>query len=398
MTKSLIFSIFITFLFTAYSINAQENRLVSLDLLNGTIDTLAYVDFDRGIRAENTDFYIGNYSNTIIPLDISTPKEHLPNPMAKFTYKQRATDYFDLSEFPVRTSIQLLRMVNGEFRKKCSGSLISPKHVLTACHCIVNTQTGSFLQDSLFVAPVLDNGEFSSKFKASQVSKIYKFEYSGLSNDLALLELSEPIGSQTGWLGIGFDNDSKVFDDGVFYKFSYPATTWTEVDPHSYNGDTLYFNYGHVSYYTQSTLFLHYLTGIPGESGSSLIHIKNGETYTTYGALSTSYDLHHARIQDFSYFALKSVIEPYLSDLSFRTNNWNVKADFNSMTNIFSYELPTEKDIRIQVYNLQGIKQYESNIYKTVFGEIDLSILRSGTHILFITSGEAKHSFKFMKY
>lgn len=386
------------FLLNVILLSAQEKRLISYDFATGEIDTLDYVDYDRNILSDNTDFYVGNYSKSFMSLDMNTPQDHLPHPDAEFTYKQRASDYFDLTEFPIRTAVQLMQQANGELRQICSGSLVSPKHVLTACHCVLNLDNGAFRSDTMFVAPVLDDGELSSNFKKSKVCKVYKLDHHWRSDDLALLELSEPIGSQTGWLGLGFDREDKIFEDGIFYKFSYPGVYRPEWDSRVYTGDTLFFNYGRPSYVAENRISFKFHDGIPGESGSSIILIRNNEVYTTYGVLSFSNGLEHARIKNYSFYAIKSIIDPYINDLNFRENQWEVKANFDFMTNILSYELPTEKDIRIQVFNLQGIKQYDRSIDKTVFGEVDLSSLKSGVHLLFITSDSAQYASKIMKH
>ena len=113
--------------------------------------------------------------------------------------------------------------------------------------------------------------------------------------------------------------------------------------------------------------------------------------------LSLSANLQHARIKDYSFYAIKSIIDPYINNLSFRENLWEVKASFDIKTNILSYELPTEKDIRIEVFNLQGMKRYDGSFNQTVFGEVDLSTMESGVYVLLVTSGSTRYRSKFIK-
>lgn len=58
------------------------------------------------------------------------------------------------------------------------------------------------------------------------------------------MELEKSIGDDKGWISISFDSIDSSFLDGIFYKFSYPATTILSSDSNSYNGDTLYYDYG----------------------------------------------------------------------------------------------------------------------------------------------------------
>jgi hypothetical protein len=77
--------------------------------------------------------------------------------------------------------------------------------------------------------------------------------------------------------------------DGIFYKFSYPASTIPALDSNSYNGDTLYYGYGIADIVNENNFGVMHTNGIPGESGSSLIKIENNKTYTSYWIFEKSF-------------------------------------------------------------------------------------------------------------
>jgi len=256
------------------------------------------------------------------------------------------------------------------------------------------------LYDSLFVCPVPDNGQMNNNFECSWVKKIFIFEnWNMADSDFSVLELEKSIGDDTGWISIGFESNDSSLLDGVFYKFSYPATTIPAIDSNVYNGDTLYYNYGIADIATTHRLGVKYANGIPGESGSSLIKIENGKTYASYGVLSYSGNLNHSRLTNWKYYAIKSLI---INDLVLNTptiyEDFDISIFPNPTFNLLNIICEEENYLnKIVLYNIMGIKVLEkNNLAREV--QLDLSKLHEGNYILVGYTDNKKIVKKIIKY
>jgi hypothetical protein len=152
------------------------------------------------------------------------------------------------------------------------------------------------------------------------VEKVYIFKTFYDNNgwdDIALLQLIQPIGQQTGWIGMAFNTDTSFFTGRVFHKFSYPGTVNPFDTTKIYNGDTLYYNYGYINNLPPDNIGINgpQVQGIPGQSGSSLFYTDNIDYYT-FGVLNFSTQYRHYKINQNVFYQLKNIIENYATSVT----------------------------------------------------------------------------------
>jgi len=369
------------FLFTSNLI-AQQKTLLVYDVASMTFDSITNIDFDATLTSDETPFYIGNYNSNVINLPQEVATECLI-PGTEFRQKKPASITYDISEFPIRTSVRMSIVEDGTIKSWCSGSMISKRHVFTAAHCISSINTNEVYADSIYICPVWDNGKEHPDFGCSEVVKIYFFKDWKLGGeDIAILELKENIGEQTGWLGIGFNEDDSFFEEGIYFKFSYPGAYIPQIDPVQYNGDTLYASYGKmISNSVHSIGFLG-ANGISGESGSSTILVKTKEAYTSYGVLSYSNNLSHSRLSNWEYSNFKKVIEDDLTTNIVQPND---------IATISVYPNPAQ-----EYFEIKGLEQLEiENI--TLFDALGREVMKVDINPSLVNSSSLENGLYFLQ-
>ena len=292
----------------AMSSFAQNEILYVYDLVNQTLDSIPTISNSDATVSDQTNHYIGNFNTNIADLPQSPPTDNLfPNSL--FTLKETVTNDFEITDFPIRTSVKIYYREDGELLQFCSGSIVSSQHVLTAAHCIYDFWESMPRGDTFWVCPIFHEGEFSTDFDCTPITKVFSPKNWEGGKDIALLEMAQPLGTETGWLGIGFHQQDDFFTQGIYHKFSYPMQHIPVIDPIMYDGDTLYHQYGKVDDMGENFLGIKNARGISGESGSSLSLVENNnDTYTSYGVLVWSSNLRHTRIKDWMFYTFQNVM------------------------------------------------------------------------------------------
>lgn len=128
--------------------------------------------------------------------------------------------------FPWRTVVRLAVQWSDGTGGVCSGSIISPYHVLTAGHCVFDFGDTDDWADSIQVFPGLNDAQMPYNF--AWVTRFHSYTGwtgSGQSeHDWAVIALDRSIGNSTGWMGRQTAAAGNGIYTGVLNVSGYPAT------------------------------------------------------------------------------------------------------------------------------------------------------------------------------
>lgn len=257
-----------------------------------------------------TPYQLGQVSGNPLTIDTTAPAVQPGSPGSRYTERMSA-DLLDPSlSYPLSTAVQLFRNVDGNWIPLCSGSMVGPDAVLSAAHCTLFPQKNEINSDSILVCPAYQNGKPHPRFGCSLATHTYWIkDWKFFDHDVTLLKIAEPLGIQTGWLGIGFEKDAQKIFDAPYLKLSYPNSPFPGTSFPVYNGDTMYFMRLRVNNINRGRLEVLDLPGIPGESGSSLVQLGETHPFTVRGVLSLSNNYSHLSFDRKLYSTLKFLLE-----------------------------------------------------------------------------------------
>ncbi len=399
MSKKIIVASFFS-LFIYQNTYGQIDTLINYNTQTRQMYSYPPVKIDSLKLFDNTNWNFGNEGGVDI-LDLNPPLETYNN--SGFTDFTPLQNLYSVSNFPSRTAVILFLNKKDTLKQKCSGILVASNYVLTDCHCIGDYDSLKTLKfyDSLWVYPAYDNGIENPQFGKSIGVEYITFKsnlHAWFEQDIALIKLKDEIGIKTGWVGIAFSNDDEFYQENVFHKFSYPGSR-DQLDSTRFNsGDTLYYNYGTLDL-IDDTWIGYGISGIPGQSGSSLFYTNNEEYYSV-GTQVWSRNSRHLRITPEIFYSFQYVLnnntlnletkkillgDYYLSDA--------YPNPFNPRTTL-EYTLPRSVHVSISVYNLLG-QQVESLIDKRQTGgkykvHFDCANLSSGLYFVVMEAEELR--------
>lgn len=282
------------------------SEILVYDYNSKSIETVPSFRFDPTVKQGHTEHFCGE--KKIAKLNQSAPTSNLVND-TKFTNLIPLASVEKELAFPYTTGVKVVLPLNND-KHQASGVMVGEKYVLTTAHSVLKKYTNENLFERIDVIAAFDNKLNNKQELRSTVSKIYFVENWGIGDgeDLVLLELEDAIGSKSGWMSIGFEQEVDNLSGDLYHKMSYPAYN-TPYNDKPYSGDDLHISYGVADYVSPEFIGVqNHIYGLGGESGSPIFKSNNNDEFITYGVLTYLGNYNHTRFRPSIYYAFENIL------------------------------------------------------------------------------------------
>lgn len=168
--------------------------------------------------------------------------------------------------WPYRTVCKVIADFGADYVSVGSGVMVGPSHVLTAAHVVFDAESGGWA-DEVIVIPGYDDGDepFGRTYASNLRAWAGYTDFDDDEWDMALVELSEPLGDYTGSLGLWAADDSDLKYE-IVKSAGYPADLADRL-----GADHMWGALGTVLRLSENQLqYSHFFDSAEGQSGSGL--------------------------------------------------------------------------------------------------------------------------------